>query len=81
MSQRTTKSAIRRATSDDSDQPAHPRSLIRVFADHMHLLQSPGYLKSGERESLIYWVGTQVDLSLCWSQRSNCRFHFAPAQI
>ena len=31
-----------KATSGDSDQPAHPRSLIRVFADHMYLLQPPG---------------------------------------
>ena len=30
------------ATSEDSDQPAHPRSLIRVFADRMCLLQPPG---------------------------------------
>ena len=33
------------ATSEDSDQPAHPRSLIRVFADRMSLLQPPGYSK------------------------------------
>ena len=26
------------ATSKDSDQPAHPRSLIRIFADRMCLL-------------------------------------------
>ena len=31
------------ATSEDSDQPAHPRSLIRVFADRMCQLQAPGY--------------------------------------
>ena len=29
------------APSEDSDQPAHPRSLIRVFADRMYLLQPP----------------------------------------
>ena len=31
------------ATSEVSDQPAHLRSLIRVFADRMRLLQPPGY--------------------------------------
>ena len=62
------------ATSEDSDQPAHPRSLIRVFTDRMYLLQPPGYLKRDRRELLLYWVGIQADLSLCWSQRSYCRF-------
>ena len=33
------------ATSEDSDQPAHPRSLIRIFADRMCLLQTLGYQK------------------------------------
>ena len=31
------------ATSEDSDQPAHPRSLTWVFADRMCLLQPMGY--------------------------------------
>ena len=38
------------ATSEDSDQPAHPRSLIRVLADRMCLLLPPGYQKRDERE-------------------------------
>ena len=33
------------AISEDSNQTAHPRSLIRVFADRMYLLQPPGYPK------------------------------------
>ena len=33
------------ATTEDSDQPAHRRCLIRVFADIMCLLQPPGYPK------------------------------------
>ena len=40
------------ATSEDSDQPAHPRSLIRVFADRMCLGQPPGYPKRDKREPL-----------------------------
>ena len=33
------------STSEDSDQPAHPRRLIRVFADRRCLLQLPYYQK------------------------------------
>ena len=32
-------------TSEDSDQPAHPCRLIRVFEDRMYLLQPLGYPK------------------------------------
>ena len=55
------------ATSEDSDQTAHSRSLIRVFSDHMYLLQPLGYLKSDERESLPYWVDA-TNLSLLVTQ-------------
>ena len=53
------------ATSEDSDQPTHPRSLIRVFADSMCLIQPLGYLKRDEREPFPYSVDVQADLSLC----------------
>ena len=62
------------ANSEDSDQPAHSRSLFRVFADRMCLLQPPGYAKRNKQEPLPYWADVQADLSLCSSQRSNCRF-------
>ena len=62
------------ATSEDSDQPAHPRSLIWVFADRMCLLRPPRYQKNYERKPLPYWVDLQADLILCWSHRSYCRF-------
>ena len=65
------------ATGEDSDQPAHPHSPIRVFADRMCLLQPPDYPKMDKRKSLPYWVDVHADLSLCWSNRSYCRFsHF-----
>ena len=38
------------ATSEDSDQTAHPRSLIRVFTDRICLLQTPGYPKRDKQE-------------------------------
>ena len=69
------------ATSKDSDQPVHPLSLIRVFADRMYLLQPLGYSESDKREPLPYWVDVQADLSLCWSHRSYCRFCHVPAKI
>ena len=47
-------------TSEDLDQPVHPHSLIRVFADHICLLQPPGYPKRVQRETLPYWVDVQV---------------------
>ena len=42
------------ATSGDSDQTAHPRSLIGIFVDRMCLVQPPGYPKRDERELLPY---------------------------
>ena len=54
--QLTTKPIVRRATSEDSDQPAHPRSLIRVFADRMCPLKPPGYRKKDDQEPLPHWA-------------------------
>ena len=69
------------AISEDSDQTAHPRSLIRVFADHMCILEPTGYLKRNVRDYLPYWVDVQADLNLCWSHRSYCRSCRALAHI
>ena len=69
------------ATNEDSDQPAHSRSLIIVFADLMCFLLTPGYLKRNEREPLPYQVDVQVDLCVCWSHMSYCKFCCALAQI
>ena len=55
----TARQTYNSAISKDSDQPAHPRNLIRVFADHICLLQTLGYPKSllsefiGGNESLL----------------------------
>ena len=54
------------ATSEDSDQPAHLPSLIRVFADRMCLLQPPDYSKRDKQEPLPYWVDVQADSGLRW---------------
>ena len=52
------------ATSEDSDQPARPRSLISVFADQMCRLQIPTYSKRNKRKPSPYWVDVQADMSL-----------------
>ena len=69
-----TKPTIWGATSENSDKPAHMRSLIRVFADRIRLLQPPSYSKKDKQEALLHWVDGQTDLSLFWSHRSYCRF-------
>ena len=68
-------------TSKNSDQPRHPCSLIRVFADCMCFLQPLPYPKRDTREALPYWVDVQADLSLCWSNKSYWRFCHALAQM
>ena len=75
------KPTIRLVQAAKTRQPAHPRRLIRFFADCMCLLQPPGYPKRDKRESLPHWVGVQAGLSLCWSHRSYCRFCRALAQF
>ena len=69
------------SNSEDSDQPAHPRGLIRVFADRMCLLQPPGYPKRDEQKLLPYWVDVQADLSLDWPHRPYCRSYRAQFHI
>ena len=73
--------SIQLSTREDSDQPPHLRSLIRVFADRMCPLQRPSYPKMDKREPLLYWVVVQADLRSCWSHRSCCRFCRALAHI
>ena len=60
------------ATSEDSDQTAHLRSLIRVFAYRICILQPPSYPKRDKREHLPYWVDELADLQLCWSHTYRC---------
>ena len=55
------------ATSEDSDMPTHSRSLIRVFADRMCLLQPSGYPKSNN-ENLCHTGCTGWSESLLVTQ-------------
>ena len=64
MSHDTTKPKNECAPSEDSDQPEHPPSLIRVFA--VHLMDSYGLKLSscGQRRLWSDWADPQADLSL-----------------
>ena len=65
-------------TSEDSDHSAHPRSLIRIFAEHISLLLTPpGYPKRDKRGPLLNRVDIQAGLNLCWSYRTYSRFCLA----
>ena len=51
---------------EDSDQPAHPRSLIRVFAVRLKSLRIIGYPHNAPRRLLSDYVDAQADISLQW---------------
>ena len=53
------------APSEDSDQPGHPPSLIRVFAV-MKKHWARNYLLSTQWRLWSDWADAQADLSLCW---------------
>ena len=53
--------------SEDSDQPGHPPSLIRVFSVGMKKLGVLSYPMSAQRRLWSDWADTQADLSLHWA--------------
>ena len=55
------------APSEDSDQPGHPPSLIRVFAVRMEKALVLNYPLSAQRRLWSDWVDAQADLSLRWA--------------
>ena len=56
------------APSEDSDQPGHPPSLIRVFAVRMKKPWVLSYPFSAQRRLWSGWADAQADLSLRWAQ-------------
>ena len=52
--------------SEDSDQPGHPPSLIRVFAVRMKKPWVLSYPLSAQRRLWSDWADAQADLSLRW---------------
>ena len=55
------------APSEDSDQPWHPPSLIRVFAVRMRKAWVFSYPLSAQRRLWSDWADAQADLSLRWA--------------
>ena len=54
------------ASSEDSDQPGHPPSLIRVFAVRMKKAWVLSYPLSAQRGLWSDWADAQADPSLRW---------------
>ena len=61
------------APSEDSDQPGHPPSLIRVFAVRMKKAWVLSYPLSAQRRLRSDWADAQADLSLRWAHTLSCR--------
>ena len=55
------------APSEDSDQPGHPPSLIRVFTVRIKKALALGYPLSAQRRLWSDWADAQADLSLRWA--------------
>ena len=55
------------APSEDSDQPGHLPSLIRVFAVRMKKAWTLTYPLSAQRRLWSDWADAQADLSLSWA--------------
>ena len=67
--------------SEDSDQPGHPPSLIRVFVVRMKEPLGPYYSLSAQRRLRSDWSIAQADLSLRWAHRSFCWFCYDVAHF
>ena len=63
------------APSEDSDQPGHPPSLIRVFAVHLKKVRILSYPLSGQRRLWSDWADAQAVLSLPWVHMPFCWFY------
>ena len=71
------------APSEDSDQPGHPPSLIRVFSVCSMDSQGSKASSSGQRRLWSDWADAQADLSLRWVHMSfllvlSCSGSFLP---
>ena len=69
------------APSEDSDQPGHPPSLIRVFAVRMKKPWVLSYLLSAQRRLWSDWADAQAGLSLHWAHAHFVGFCHEAAHI
>ena len=69
------------APSEDSDQPGHPPSLIRVFTVRMKIASVLSYSLSGQRRLWSDCADAQADLSLRWVHMAFCWFCHALTNV
>ena len=81
MSRLMTKPTKECAPSEDSDQPGHPPSLIRVFAVCMMTAWTLSYPLSAQRRLWSDWADAQADLSLHCAHMPFCWFRHEAAQM
>ena len=67
--------------SEDSDQPGHPPSLIRVFAVRMKKVWVLSYPLSAQQRLWSDEADGQADLSLRWAHMPLCRFCHEAAHL
>ena len=60
---------------NDSDQPVHPRSLIKVFECRSFDSQGFNVSLDGEIRLCSDCVDAQIDLSICFSQYAHANLH------
>ena len=68
------------APNEDSDQPGHSPSLVRVFTV-CSIGKGPSVSSCGQRRLPSDWADAQADLSLCCAHRSFCWFCRAAAHF
>ena len=69
------------APSEDSDQPGHPSSLIRVFAVRLKKPWVLSYPLSAQRRFWSDWADAQAHLSLRWAHMLFCWFCHEAAHL
>ena len=69
------------APSEDSDQPGHLPSLIRVFTVRMKKAWFLSYPLNTQRRLWSDWADAQADLSLCWVHLPFCWFYHEVAHF
>ena len=69
------------APSEDSDEPGHPLSLIRVFAGRSMGSQGSKLSSCGQRRHWSDWAEAQADLSFRWAHMSLCWFYHEAAHF
>ena len=62
------------AANENSNQPTHPSSLIRVFVLRLKKCCVLGYPKCAKRRFRFDCANPQPDLNLRWEHKSECLF-------